>query len=151
MKCSVFQRCVAVVCLVAFGLGQPLLASMGVRCTDASGNTRLEFACIKTTQLACLATSAELAGTHAADEQRQADPGVPAPCEDEPLGSQASAARLVSSGVSLERAFVSAVVATHCERWPLACGQGLRSLRPERDRDRPPDLLARLRSVILIV
>jgi hypothetical protein len=147
MKCSVLQRCVVVLCLVAFGLGQTLCASIGVRCTDASSNTRIELACVKTAQGGCLTASTE----HATDDTHDSDPVAPIPCEDEPLGSQVSATRLMPSRVSLEPVVAAVVVAVLWDHWSFVGDQPVRLLHSERDRDRPPDSLAHLRSVILIV
>jgi len=144
------QRLIAFLCLVAFGLGQTVFASMGVRCTDASGSTRIEYACIKTSQGVCLTPCVDPA-VHAADDDHGADPVPPTPCEDEPLASQASAAKLIPSSVSFEPVFAAVVVAILWDHWSFTIDQSVSPRHPEVDRDRPPDSLARLRSVILIV
>lgn len=144
------KQLIAFLCLVAFGLGQTLFASMGVRCTDASGDTRIEYACIKTSQGACLTPCID-PGVHAADDNHESDNVPPTPCEDEPLSSQASAAKFIPLRVSLEPVFAAVVVAILWAHWSFTTDQPASPRHPEVVRDRPPDSLARLRSVILIV
>ena len=144
------QRLISLLCLLAFGLGQTLFTSFGVRCTDASGNTRIEYACLKSPSGACLTPCIDVT-VHEADEDHSSDPIAPTPCEDEPLGSQASAGRLMPSSVSLDPVFAAVVVAVLWDRWSFACDQSVRPVTLDRDRERPPDSLACLRTVILIV
>lgn len=144
------QRLIAFLCLVAFGLGQTVFASMGVRCTDASGNTRIEYACIKSSQGECLTPCTE-PGVHATDDDHEGDPTTPTPCEDEPLGSQLSAAKVIPSNGALEPVFAAIAVALLWDQWSFAVELPVRCARPALDRDRPPDALTRLRSVILTV
>lgn len=144
------QRLISLLCLLAFGLGQTLFASMGVRCADASGNTRIEYACFKSSSGACLTTCIDVT-VHEADEDHSSDPIAPTPCEDEPLGSQVSAAKLIPSSVSLDPVFAAIVIAVLWDSWSFAFDQPVRPVAPDRDRERPPDSLACLRTVILIV
>ena len=144
------QRLIAFLCLVAFGLGQTVFASMGVRCTDASGNTRIEYACIKSSQGECLTPCTE-PGVHATDDDHEGDPTTPTPCEDEPLGSQLSAAKVIPSNGALEPVFAAIAVAFLWDQWSFVVELPVRCARPALDRDRPPDTLTRLRSVILTV
>ncbi|MBY0313702.1 MAG: hypothetical protein K2W85_16680, partial [Phycisphaerales bacterium] len=65
--------------------------------------------------------------------------------------SQAAAAKLIPSSVSLEPVFAAALVAILWDHWSFTTYQPVSPRHPEVDRDRPPDSLARLRSVILIV
>lgn len=144
------HRCLAILCLVAFGLGQTVLASMGVRCTDASGQTRFELACIKSGQGSCLTTCQET-GAEQAEDPHDAELPSSVPCEDEPLNSHAPGAKLIPSGWSLEPV-VTAVVETVLWDTPsrTLCDPEC-SRFAERDRVRPPDPLTQLRCVILIV
>lgn len=144
------HRLIAFLCLVAFGLGQTLFASMGVRCTDASGTSRIEYACVKASNGACLTPSSDLVA-HETDGDHSSDPAGELPCEDEPLGSQISAAQVIPSGVSIDPVLAAVVVAVFWDGWPVEIDQPARSATPEPERDRPPDSLARLRTVILIV
>jgi hypothetical protein len=150
MNRSLPKHLIAFLCLVAFGLGQTLFASMGVRCTDASGDTRIEYACIKTSQGACITPCID-PGVQAADDDHESDDVPPTPCEDEPLSSQAAAAKLIPSNVSLEPLFAAVVVAILWDNCSFTTDQLANPRHPEVDRDRPPDSLARLRSIILIV
>lgn len=144
------HRLIALLCLVAFGLGQSLFTSMGVRCTDASGNSRIEYACVKTSNGACLTPGIELVA-HEADDDHSSDPAGPTPCEDEPLGSQISAAKVIPSSVSIDPVLAALVVAVLWDGWPVDIAQPARCATAEPERERPPDSLARLRTVILLV
>ncbi len=147
---SSIQRLIAVLCLLAFGLGQTVFAFRAVRCTDASGTSRVEYQCVKSDEGACL-TSVARAGAHEDGDDHSSDPGPSRPCEDEPLGAQASAVRLSPSTVVLELAFAAVAATMLWESWSFT-GDGCDgSPGPCRERDRPPDALARLRSVILVV
>jgi hypothetical protein len=53
--------------------------------------------------------------------------------------------------VSFEPVFAAVVVAILWDHWSFTMDQSVSPRHPEVDRDRPPDSLARLRSVILIV
>jgi hypothetical protein len=150
MHRSLTQRLNAFLCLMAFGLGQTLFASMGVRCTDASGDTRIEYVCIKTSQGACLTPCVDPA-VHAADDNHESDDVPPTPCEDEPLSSQAAVAKSIPSSVSLQPVIAAVLVAILSDHWSFTTSQPVSPRHPEVDRDRPPDSLAHLRSVILIV
>jgi hypothetical protein len=150
MPQTLTNRLITLVCLVAFGLGQTLFTTMGVRCTDASGESRFELACLKSLSGACLTPCIE-ASEHEADEDHSSDPIVPTPCEDEPLGSQVSAAKLIPSSVSLDPLLTAVVVAVLWDVWSVDGNQPARSAAPVPDRERPPDSLARLRTIILVI
>ena len=145
-----FQRLIATLCLVAFGFGQTVFASIGVRCTDASGTSRFEYACLKSSQGACL-TPCAAPGAHADSDDHASDPVQPTPCEDEPLGTQATAAKVIPSGLVIQPVFAAVVVAILWEHWSFSSIEPTISFQLCRDRDRPPDALSRLRSVILLV
>ncbi len=150
MPQTLTNRLITLVCLVAFGLGQTLFTTMGVRCTDASGDSRIEFACLKSSNGACLTPCIEVS-QHEADDDHSSDPIVPTPCEDEPLGSQVSAAKLIPSSVSVDPVFAALVVAVLWDVWSVDGDQPARLASPVPDRERPPDSLARLRTIILVV
>jgi len=150
MRGAIAQRLIALVCLVAFGLGQVFFSSLGVRCTDASGVTRIEYACIKTTQGACL-TPCEAPEAHSAEDNHDSDPVAPTPCEDEPLGVQMSAVRQGQTSHASVPVFAMVMVAVLETPWsidhiPPGCVR-----RSKTERERPPDSLARMRCVILTV
>ncbi len=150
MKNPWIQRLIATLCLVAFGFGQLVFASIGVRCTDASGISRFEFACLKSADGACLTPCVD-PGEHADADDHASDPTPPTPCQDEPIGSQASAAKVIPSNVVPVPVVAAVLVAIIWDHWSLTCSEPTRSFQPCRDRDRPPDSLERLRSVILLV
>lgn len=147
---SSIQRLISLICLVAFGLAQTLFASMGVRCTDASGETRIEFACIKSRAGACLSSCME-PNTLCDEDNHENDPTTPTPCEDEQLGSQINAAQSLRANVQLDHVFAAVVVAILWNHWSFADEQLEQMRQLKQDRDRPPDSLTCLRSVILIV
>ncbi len=150
MARSITQRLISMLCLVAIGLGQTVFSSMGVRCTDASGETRIEYACIKTTVGLCPASCIEPSAQFG-DACHESDSSVPTPCEDELLGLHVSIAKLIPVRDSLAPVFAAVVVAILWDHWSLADDHPTRLRRCERDRDRPANSLAHLRSVILIV
>ena len=144
------QPLIAALCLVVFGLGQTLFASMNVRCTDASGDTRIEYACFKTPQGTCLMACVD-PGVHAEHDSHESDDVPASPCEDEPLSSPATAAKLNPSNVSLTPVFAATLVAILWDHWSFTTYQPASPRHADVDRDGPPDSLACLRSVILIV
>lgn len=144
------HRLITLLCLVAFGLGQVLFTSMGVRCTDASGESRIELACLKSSSGACLTPCID-ASDHVVDEDHSSDPIVPTPCEDEPLGSQVSGAKVIPSSVSLDPVLKAVVAAVLWEVWSFDGEQPVRFAASVPDRERPPDSLARLRTIILVI
>lgn len=150
MRHALIQRLLVTLCLVAFGLGQTVFASMGVWCTDATGSSRIEYACFKSAQGACLSPCSE-PDVHATSEDHEDEPLSPLPCEDTPLGSQLSAARLDHSNPALELAFATFVVTILRDAWIFDSDESAHVIRLTRGRTRPPDSLTRLRSVILVV
>lgn len=148
------QRLIALVCLVAFGLGQTVFASMAVRCRDASGQTRIELGCAKTVSGACVSSCDGSALDNAdsiASPDGDHEPAVPmAPCQDEPLTQSFPVLKSTSSATSVvfTEAFFVAVL-TLVMDWDAR--EPVESRARATDRDRPPDEIARLRTVILIV
>lgn len=90
-----FHRAVALLCLVAFGMGQTLLATVGVRCMDAAGDVRIELACMKSSGGGCVSSPDSVAAA-IGDEMYDGDQ-TDAPCTDEPLTFGASAAKIGGS------------------------------------------------------
>ncbi|MFO0836201.1 MAG: hypothetical protein U0638_14610 [Phycisphaerales bacterium] len=136
---------------MAFGLGQTVFASRGVWCTDATGTSRFEYACFKSAQGVCLLPCAE-PNVHATSEDHEGEPLSPAPCEDTPLGSpQLSAARLDHANSALEPVFATVVVTILRDAWTIESQVSAHVLFLARERDRPPDSLAQLRSVVLVI
>lgn len=133
-------------CLVVFGLGQ--IAPTGVRCTDASGRSRIEFACVKSSRGGCTSAPADLAlpADHADDDHDRDS----APCEDEPLGLQA-AAKSAPASPTYKPLPPPTVAAELSDLLVLQCTPPTRTFLKDPGPQRPPDDLARLRSVILTV
>lgn len=146
------QRLIALVCLVAFGLGQLVFAST-VRCRDASGQSRIEFGCVKSPSGACLTTCDDGGALdHGPESLTSSD--VPAgptlPCQDEPLAESVPVVK--SPGSTPSVAIVATVVLavlTFGIDWDNA--EPVRPFGGATDRDRPPDEIAHLRTVILLV
>lgn len=150
MHPATVHRLIAALCLVAFGLGQAAFTSIAVRCTDASGHTRIEYACVKSPKGACLTPCAE-PGVHAADDDHTGDPTQPTPCEDEPLGPQFSAARVGAASETMEVIVAAVLSVVLWDQCPFVVDEPARCAQQVANRDRPPDSLVRLRSVILTV
>lgn len=145
-----FQRLIAILCFVAFVLGQTVFAAFGIRCTDESGASRIEIACVRSAQGECLMRCVA-PEVHVGSDNHDSDPVPPVPCKDEPVGSHASAAKVLPSNVVLEAVFAVVVAAILWDHWSLTCDESVRVYTSCQDRDRPPDSLTRLRTVILIV
>lgn len=150
MKCPALQRSLAILCLLAFGLGQTVFVPLGVRCTDATGETRIEIACIKSDEGSCRTSGLEV-GAQPEGQSRETELPSPVPCEDEPLGLQESPARLAPTDAPSGPVHGTVFVAARCEPRPLNDVQPARSWRPNVDREHPPDSLARLRTIIMLV
>ncbi|CAN5824229.1 hypothetical protein BH11PLA1_BH11PLA1_00590 [soil metagenome] len=142
---------IAILCLVAFGLGQTLFAFMGVLCTDASGQSRIEYACIKTGEGRCLVSCTNGASALIEDDHDEDSSAPPEPCEDQPLSQQFNAAKIVPQGISFDTVLATFVVAVLCDTWSSPLAESVWSGRATLDPERPPDSLARLRTIILIV
>lgn len=149
MAFSIAHRLIALLCLAAFGFGQAAFLSTGVRCTDASGASRIEYVCLKSAHGSC-GDLAQDQGVSHEDAGHDADTSVPDPCKDEPLKPQA-AAKTILTGPSLEQVFVAAVAEIRWDHWRPDANVLFQEMRPELDHDRPPDTLACLSSVILVV
>lgn len=150
MRHALIQRLLVTLCLAAFGLGQTVCIGIGVWCTDATGVSRVEFTCFKSAQGACL-TPCAAPEVHATAEDHEGEPFSSSPCEDTPLGVQLSAARLDHSNPVLESVFATVVVTMLRAAWASESEGSARVLAVAPERERPPDSLVRLRSVILVV
>lgn len=145
------HRLISILCLLAFGLGQTLFAFLGVRCTDATGRTRIELACIKSSQGRCLALCDILVADSVQDEHGSDQCDTPLPCEDEPLGPNVVAARSAASSASVDSVLLNkTAVALRTARAP-GPPEPTRRCWTESGRERPPDKLAHIRTVILLV
>lgn len=151
MKNPTTQRLIAVLCLLAFGLGQLLCVSMLVRCRDASGESRIELGCLKSSTGAFLAScdDAEDADHLQSDADRPYGPVQP--CEDEPLVEPTSVAKALPKNVTYDTVAAAIVVAILVHSFEFAEPDTQRVFRAGSGRDHPLDAIARLRTVILLV
>jgi len=145
------QHLIAILCLVALGLGQTVFSSIGVLCTDASGESRIEYACIKTSEGQCLTSCTDDASALIEDDHDEDSRTLPEPCEDQPLSQQFNAAKLLPQWITIDTVLATFVVAVFCDTWSSPLAESVGSGRTPVDRERPPDSLARLRTIILIV
>lgn len=145
-----FQRLVSALMLAMFCLGQTLVGAVAVRCTDPSGDSRIEVVCHRSDVGVCVTTGCEPA-VWTADRHDEGSLGEPEPCRDEPVGQAVSRAKLIPQPLQY-----APVVETAAElpRWTppgdSVCAAARRpSVQPERER--PPDAAERLSTVILLV
>lgn len=148
MNRSHFQRTVSLICLLACTLGQAVIGSFAVRCTDAAGHSRVELACIRDSAGQCAARCDDVSF----DEDKYADHTEPAaPCEDERI-AETTIARTQSNGASFDPVVSQTLVAFGiAPSWALSEAIPSFARGFEVRHGRPPDALARLRTVILLV
>ncbi|MCC6426552.1 MAG: hypothetical protein IT435_07000 [Phycisphaerales bacterium] len=147
---------IACICLVAFVLGQGVIGLIGVRCEDVSGRVRIELACDKTADGSCLTEysldSAD--STMHGDETDCIDTDrghTPHPCKDTPiedLAGMAGAPAKTGAG-GFGKLLAPAVSAMH--HAPVVDPALCRARQADRRGVGPPDSVARLRTVILMV
>lgn len=144
-----FQRLVSTLLLAVFCLGQTLVGTVAVRCTDSSGESRIEVVCSRSDVGSCLSTGCE-PGAEAADLHGGDAADSPEPCRDEPVGQAVCRAKLIPQPVLFDPI---ALVAADLPPWVPAsepvCSPAPPGVRPERER--PPDSTDRLSTVILLV
>ena len=141
-----FQRLIAALCLVAFGFGQVVFGTLGVRCEDAAGQSRFELACATTPDGSCLnaCKSAPEDSVPCEDDGEHA----PHPCKDIPVGE---AAKVVLRKVVFEPVQMFAVLEVLTEQISVQRDPASAPSVPAWVNARPPDTVARLRTVILVV
>ena len=145
------QRLIALLCLVAFGLGQTLFVSVAVRCRDASGESRIELGCLKSSTGACLASCNDAEATDDAQSDAERPNGPVQPCEDEPLVEPTAVAKALPKHVTYDTAAAAILVAVLVYSFEFAEPDTERGSRAGSGRDHPPDAISRLRTVILLV
>ncbi|MFN0133815.1 MAG: hypothetical protein ACKVW3_14950 [Phycisphaerales bacterium] len=151
MRNPTTQRLIAVLCLLAFGLGQMLCVSRAVRCRDASGGSRIELVCVKSSTGACLASCDDSNRTRHPESVSHSPDGPVQPCEDEPLVDQAAVAKALPKPIADSPLAAAIVMAVLVHVLEFAEPDIQRVFSTGSGRDRPPDAIARLRTVILIV
>ncbi|MCC6677758.1 MAG: hypothetical protein IT436_11485 [Phycisphaerales bacterium] len=129
--------------LICIGLGCLLGQAGMVICRDDGGAARLEWGCEQVEGSGC--TPAGQPSDPRGDDPQPS----PAPCEDTPVQPGQSQAHSASRPIDIPHILPPIVMAVLDPPWfstpPAACARG--ADRPAR----PPDMTARLRSVILIV
>lgn len=154
MPKAVFQRLIAILCLMGFGLGQCAVAPFFVRCQDASGKTSIEFACDKTSDGSCLTAcnvrsgSAPVVALPCDDEDGD---HTPHPCKDTPLGESMHASKLLPRSQSVDQVLLLVVPVVFVDRIVWSDLIASEPAAPVPPIARPPDTVARLRTVILNV
>lgn len=140
------QRLFAVLCLVAIGFGQVVFGTLGVRCEDTAGQSRFELACVTTPDGSCVNACASVPDDSVPCE----DDGehAPHPCKDSPVGE---AAKVVLRKVAFEPVQMFAALAVATEQIAIQEGSASPGSVPAWVNARPPDTVARLRTVILVV
>lgn len=154
MQSRPLHQLIVLACLAAFCIGQ-VLGSATVRCTDAAGVTRVEFACPKDqhgqcTQSCDLCDTASDVDEHSF-EQSDGSPSRPAPCTDEPFGKLASGTRTSTPNVCLEPATGYVALNSAWSRPGVLRAESVGVARIGPDRARPPGGLSRAQTPILLI
>ena len=144
-------RPIILLCLVASGLGQALFAPMAVRCRDASGESRIELGCMKSSAGACLASCDDAEDADHSDSETDRPSGPAKPCQDEPLVEPTAAAKVPPKIVTYDTVAAAVVVAELLYSLEFDESDTQRVLRARCGHDHPPDTIARLRTVIFLV
>ncbi|MBS0195977.1 MAG: hypothetical protein JSR77_04390 [Planctomycetes bacterium] len=140
-----FHHLFSLLCLAAVVLGQSVASHFMVRCEDSAG-TRLELACERSGEGACLGGGAadDAALEHGATDER-------GPCKDTPLSATHDAAKVLATARGAELAMPVCDVALVLPRidW-------IETPMPRRSREvvaltRPRDTAERMRTIILQV
>lgn len=145
-----FQRAIAILCVLAFGLGQAMLAPLAVRCIDADGNARLEYACITRDGGGCGSASEQAIDDEAALAGATDRDGEP-PCDDVPLAGEVGAARAGQSGPVVDQLVAMVAVAMVLDGWTWRDAISTPALPRVEAAQRPPDWIAHARSIVLLV
>lgn len=146
MRRPLIHSLIAWLCLFSFGLDMALHAIGPVECTSANGKS-LEWVCEKDEQNVCLR-----AGVERNLPDQFAQEGLP-PCEDRPVGADHDQAHhLFTHPRQSGHAEQTLPPVTLAVVWSFAFDPFIRGGPSRIDiRVRPPDTVARLRTVIMIV
>lgn len=152
MRHPTTQRAIAVLCLMAFCLGQAVFGAFRVKCEDGSGVARFEAACLRTADGSCLTQCVPVSAAEA-DANSCHDEGehAPHPCKDTPIGESFSAAKVllrVKCTVPVAFEFAVALVAEQFVVDESACAAD--AVAPTQC-VRPPGMVEQLRTIILLV
>jgi hypothetical protein len=115
MRRFTFQRLVACICLLAFGLNTMVFARGLVRCTDENGSTRMEWGCEKDGLGHC-----RVVCDGSADQDEPIDHPESEPCDDTPATTTLVMASRAVSAKDLTlppRVEIAAFAATIFSAW----------------------------------
>ena len=138
MKRGSFHHWVSWLVLLWFGVSSAVLTGGVVVCRDAHGGVRIEWGCERTAAGQCVVKC---------DEEPLDEPGLPLPCQDTPIAGDELAATALprSTGNVTAPVLLAAPV---LDPW-MHSALGPIPARAHEAPDRPPDSLARLRTVVL--
>ncbi len=141
MRTPLWHKMVGFFCLICFGLGGIVLNGGLVLCQHADGSSCIEWSgCSHDEDGSCVSTCDGAAST---------DDGQPIPCEDTPLKAHNQLAKACPRPARAAALPPVLVVAVAC--LPLADAAPLPVAGRATRHARPPDVLTRLRTVVLVV
>lgn len=137
-----FNPLIAWLCLISFGLTNTLLAGGLAICRDAHGGSRIEWGCSRNTSGECVSSCGGGVGCDLPDDR-----GAPHPCVDTPLVG-------VPQVLKAQPREVNAVSTAALMAEPSLCfdtRERISRLWSRTEPDRPPDVLKRIRAIVLVV
>lgn len=143
MRSLHFPKFLYWLCLLAFGLNSTLLQGSVVLCSNPNGQARLEWGCDRTPQGLCIASSDGVFSDASHGSE------LPGPCDDKPakhlIGNAVPHKSAAIDALKSAMTFVALPQVISFEI-PL-----LPSKRLARSSPRPPDYVAQIRTIILLV
>lgn len=133
---------IAWLCLFSFGLTNTLLASGLAICRDAHGGLRIEWGCSRNTSGECITSCGGGVGSDSPDDR-----GAPHPCDDKPLEG---APEVVKAQPREVNAVSTTALAAVPSLW-VDTREQISRLWSRVEPERPPDVLRRIRAIVLIV
>ncbi|MFO0829285.1 MAG: hypothetical protein U0572_14200 [Phycisphaerales bacterium] len=143
-------------CLAAFLLGQTVFAAFGVRCTDAAGETRVEYGCAKSVAGHCRVACVDDHSTQHLDDHDDAPLAATShdsctgACDDEPLGPQLARSAPAAPLASIDFVPAPCPLAALIDAWSAPIVASLAVPGSWNEHERPPDALVRLRTVVRV-
>ncbi len=150
---SLTHRVIAVLCLLAFCVGQSVFGTLGVWCEHPSGRSTLEFACVKTGDGSCASvcrsTGDETPATeHAQSPCEEDGEHSPHPCNDTPVGGSGKALPKLGTGRCTH---LITTLPSLAQLIVFGDPPPFHATSQARASMRPPDAVARLRTIIMTV
>lgn len=142
MRRSRSNPLVAWLCLISFGLTNTLLAGGLAICRDAHGGLRIEWGCSRNVSGECVSSCGGGVGSDSPDDR-----GAPHPCDDTPLEG---VPQLVKAQPREVNAVLTAALVAVPSLW-VDTGEQTCRLWSRTGPDRPPDVLKRIRVIVLLV